>query len=174
MFADPDENIKQFGLREGMHVADLGAGSGFYTLAAAHVVGPGGKVYAVEVQKELMERVQTEAVKVHLTNVEVIWGNIEKPGGTKIADAAVDAVIASNVMFQVPDKPAFVAEIKRILKSGGRVLVIDWTDSFGGLGPLPADIISKENAQAFFHDAGFVFEREIAAGAHHYGLVLKK
>ena len=154
MFADPQGNIEQFGLQDGMIVADLGAGTGAYTIAAARKVMGNGRVYAVEVQKEVLSSLENSVAKEGLSNVEVLWGDIERLGGTKIGDRKVDAVIASNVLFQVEDKKGFVQEIKRILKPEGKVLLIDWQDSFGGMGPQGADIILPDAAKMLFKQEG--------------------
>lgn len=172
MFADPKHIVGQFGLTEGMHVADLGAGAGYYSIAAAGRVGVSGRVYAVEIQQDLMERTAREAKASGFENVEVIWGDVAVQGGTKIADSTLDAVITANVLFQVADKEAFVTEIKRILKPGGRALIIDWAGSFAGMGPQAADVVSKDDARVLFKRLGFAFEREIDAGAHHYGFIV--
>ncbi len=174
MFADPESNISQFELKEGDQVADLGAGSAFYTVAAARKVGEKGRVHALEVQKDLLTRVKHEAEKAHLHNVDIIWANIEKLGGTKLRDRSMDAVIISNVLFQVEDKPIFALEVKRILKPTGRILLIDWSDSFGGMGPKGDALIPKDKAVALFASHGFELEKDISAGAHHYGIILKK
>ena len=173
MFADPISNLKQFGLKDGMSVADLGAGSGAYTFPAAEIVR-NGKVYALEVQKDLLVRITNEAKQRHLSNIHAVWANIEKIGGTKLAERAVDAVIISNVLFQVEDRETFIKEIKRILKTGGRVLLIDWSDTFGGMGPQAEVIIPKETTRTLFENQGFKFESEINAGAHHYGIIFNK
>lgn len=173
-FSDPQKNIDQFGLMEGMRVADLGAGSGAYTLAAARQVGTSGKVYAVEVQKELLSNLKNSATKQGIFNVEIIWGDIERNGATKLKDRVVDAAIVSNVLFQAEDKPGLVAEVKRILKPEGKVLVVDWKESFGGMGPHPDHVISEMEAEKIFEAGGFSIERSISAGEHHYGFVAVK
>src|SRR3989344_2163354 len=142
MFTDPIQNLKQFGLREDMVVADLGAGTGFYSIAAAHMV-PKGKVYAVEVQKDFVTTIRNKAKESHVNNLEVLWGNIEKLGGTKIGDRIVDAVIASNVIFQIEDRDTFIKEVKRILKPQGMLLVVDWSDTSSAVGPGGANVIPK-------------------------------
>jgi len=171
-FSDPEENIKQFHLEEGMIVADLGAGSGAYTRAAAKVVGESGIVYAVEVQKEFLETVAKSAVTERLENIEVIWGDIETIGGTKIDDNKIDAVILSNVLFQVPNKHGLIAETKRILKPKGKILVVDWLDSFGGLGPQPSEVVSPEQAKQLFDEPCFAMGEDIDAGSNHYGFIV--
>lgn len=168
-FSEPEKNIKQFRIDEGDVVADLGAGSGFYSLAIARLVGERGKVYAVEVQKELMKRVKDHAQQERLHNVEVIWGDIEEVEGTKIRTDGVDIVLLSNILFQVEDKPGLINESKRILKPGGRVLIIDWTDSHGGVGPEQSAVITAADARSMFEQQGFVYEGDIEAGSHHYG-----
>ncbi len=174
MFSDPDKNLEQFGLTAHMTVADLGAGSGAYTVAAARRVRDFGKVYAIEVQKDLAIRVKNAASKEGLSNVEAIWGDIERRGGTKLADSSVDAVIASNVLFQLEDKEGSVSEIDRILKPGGKVLVIDWKESYGGMGPEAGAVLSADQAKHLFLAKGFSFEKDIAPGRQHYGFIVKK
>ncbi len=157
-----------------MHVADFGCGSGFYSLAAAHRVGSRGRVAAIDVQKELLDKLQEQARRDHITNIDVIWGDIDEVGGTKLADLSQDAAIASNVLFQSENKDAIASECARIVKSGGLILVIDWSDSFGNLGPHPDHVVTEETATSYFTTAGLTFEERFDAGEHHYGLLFRK
>ncbi len=173
MFSDPLKNLKQLGLHENMIVADLGAGTGFYSIAAAHMV-PHGKVYAIEVVKDYLTTVRHKAIALNLHNLECIWGNIEKVGGTKIKDGIVDVIIVSNVLSHVDHKDKFLAEIKRILKTGGKILFIDWTNWISMVSSNHKKTISKEIAKELFEKNGFAIERDIDAGEHHYGMILKR
>jgi len=172
MFADPVKNLRSFGLEGNNVVADLGAGTGFYAVAAGKMV-PHGKVYAVEVQKDFLTKIKHKVADARLGNVEIIWGDVEKRGGTKIRDRVVDAVIASNILFQVAHKDAFLEEIKRILKPEGRVLLVDWSDR-SSLVHLGDTLILKDKAREMFEEKGFKWERDIDAGEHHYGMILRK
>lgn len=172
MFADPSKNLEELELTRNMVIADLGSGTGFYTIAAAKKIkGGDGRVYSVEVQRELLGHIQEMAKKDGLNNIDYIWGNIEKRGGTKIQDATIDCALASNVLFQVEDRKAFIEETKRILKPGGRVLLIDWSESFGGMGPATNQVVTATNAQALFEASGFKKTKTFEAGAHHYGII---
>ncbi len=173
-FSDPKNNTRQLGLYEGQIVADLGAGIGAYSIEAAKEVGESGRVYAIEVQKELLANIKNKAREEGISNIEVIWGDIERNGKTKIKDDFVDAVIASNILFQVEDSVGFLEEIKRILKQKGKVLIIDWEGSFNGTGPSPKHIISYATARSLFEENGFLFVKNISAGDHHYGFVVVK
>lgn len=172
LFANPMTNVQQMGLVGGMRVADFGSGSGAYTIAAAHVVGHSGKVYSVEVQKDLLTRVKNNAAKEGLDNIDIIWGNFEELGGSKLKDASIDVVIISNVLFQLDHPVNALREAARVLKQYGRIFVIDWSESFGGMGPKPSDVITKEKALEFANQAGLSLLREFKAGAHHYGIIL--
>lgn len=172
MFADPVKIIKQFDLRENTIVADLGAGTGFYTIPAGQIVN-GGKVYAVEINKDYLATISNKINEAHLKNVNIILGDIERKGGTKLGDGVVDAVIASNVLFQVEDKNGFIDEIKRILKTKGRVLIVDHNSDVLS-GKNKARFVEKEKAQKMFEDKGFLLERYIDTGEHHYGMILGK
>ena len=174
MFSDPRHNIEQFGLSDGMIVADFGTGSGFYAMEAARAVAPTGKVYAVDLQKDLLERLKSEADKNNLKNVEIISGDLERIGGSKIRDGSCNAVIASNVLFMIEDKKSFLLEAKRILKTGGKLLLVDWSASFSQMGPHVDHVVYKDDVVKLATAAGFAFEKEIHAGAHHYGIIFRK
>src|SRR3989339_85866 len=155
MFTDPVKNLKAFGLREDMVVADLGAGSGFYTIPLAEMV-PRGKVYAIEIQRDFLTTIRNKANDARLSNVECFLGDVEKMGGTKLKDKIVDAVIASNILFQVENKDKFTEEIKRILKPDGRVLLVDWSSGSSSIGPSLDKIVPKNKAREMFERKGFV------------------
>jgi ubiquinone/menaquinone biosynthesis C-methylase UbiE len=174
MFSDPEKNIAQLSLGEGNYVADFGSGSGFYSFAAAEAVGSTGRVYALDIQKDLLQKVKKEAQARHLANIEIIWSDLDHLGGSKLREASMDAVVLANILFQLENKDNPIQEVKRILKKGGRVLVIDWLSSFGGVGPQAKDVLSKEKSQELFVKHGFVLDREISAGAQHYGFIFRK
>ena len=174
MFSDPERNLNQFVLGSGTTVVDFGAGSGAYSFAASESVGEHGKVYAIDVQKDLLDKLKKEAKERHLSNIETIWSDLDHLGGTKLRDGSIDAVIASNVFFQIENKDNASMEMKRILKKGGRVLLIDWMDSFGGMGPEPKAVFGENKAKELFKKHGFAEDGKIDAGAHHYGIILRK
>lgn len=174
-FSNPQKNVHKFGLREGMHVADFGSGSGHYTLAAASMVGESGRVYAVDIQKDLLKRVKNLSDGERQENIEVIWGDFEEKDSVKIADASLDGVILTNTLFQLERRREAIEEIFRVLKPGGETYVIDWSESFGNMGPRRDDVISAETARALFEEVGFMVDRVLDdVGEHHYGIVFKK
>jgi len=173
MFTNPEQNILHLGLKEGMRVADFGAGSGFHSIAVSKRVGPSGKVYAVEVQKDLVKKLESEIKHLGISNIECIWGDIERLGGTKIADGNMDVVIISNVLFQVEDKLGIIDESRRILRKGGEILLIDWNESYDGIGPKPKNIVSEDMSRSLFEKRGFKYIENISTTDHHYGIIFR-
>ncbi len=173
MFSSPEQNILKLGLTEGMRVADFGAGTGFYSKACSSRVGMTGKIFAIEVQKDLVKKLETELRNWGISNVECIWGDIERKGGTKLSDGSIDAVIISNVLSLAEDRIGLIDEARRILKRGGKVLLIDWTYSFSIDGPKAENLIDEDKAKELFEKRGFVLDERISAGANHYGIIFK-
>lgn len=173
-FSDPAENVERFGITDGMYIADFGSGSGHYSLALAEAVGDSGRVYAIDVQQELLKKVKDLSRAEHRNNIEALWGNVEKLGGSKLREGSVDGVVIANALFQFEDKDAALAEARRILKPKGRLFLIDWSESFGGLGPQPEHVVPADAAKGLAEKAGFAFVNDISAGDHHYGLIFRK
>ena len=173
-FAHPVRNVAALQVEPGMKVADFGAGSGVYTFAIAEALSGSGVVYAVDVQKDLLRRIKNDAQRRGFKNIEILWGDLEEKHGSKIADGALDLVLVSNVLFQLEDKKAAITEAHRVLKPHGRLAIIDWRESYGGLGPVKNDVVDQQAGLELAKKCHFELIREFPAGAHHYGLLLKK
>lgn len=173
-FLNPTKTLLAAKVREGERVADFGAGSGFFTRAAARLVGGKGLVWAVDAHQDMLPRIKKLSLEEGLHNVEVVHGNLERAGGSHLPKDNFDLVIISNILFAVEHKDLVVKEARRILRKGGRVLVIDWSDSFGGMGPHKDMIVSVDHAKTLLELGDFTFLNDIPAGSHHWGVLAKK
>ncbi len=172
MFADPEKILKNFGIADTMIVADFGAGSGFYSIPAAKMA-QNGKVYAIEIQKDFLTTLKDKAEKENVGNIEILWADIEKSAGTRLNDSIVDVVILSNILFQAVHKEKVLEEAYRILKNGGRVLFIDWSE-VSTFSPRKENLIMPTVAREMFKAQKFVYDKDIDAGEHHYGMIFRK
>jgi SAM-dependent methyltransferase len=109
-------------VRRGDTVLDLGAGSGTDTLIAANLVGPQGRVYALDFTPAMISKLRRNIAQAGVSNVEVIEGNAE---AIPLPDASIDVATSNGVLNLVPDKPKAIAEIFRVLRLGGRVQIAD-------------------------------------------------
>lgn len=175
-FSDPVKIIEQVPLFPGQHVADLGVGSGAYTFACAEKIkgDVNSRVFAVDIQKNLLERISSESKERRLEDVRVVWGDLEKPSGSRLRHDSMDVVLLVNTLFQVEHKHGVMQEAYRVLKPGGLLVLIDWSESFGNIGPKQSEIVNFEMAKTYMQEAGFVFDRDIQVGEHHYGAIARK
>ncbi len=173
-FLQPAKALDAVGLHEGMHVADLGAGSGFFTRTAARMVGPTGVVWAVDVNPDLLTRIHNLSRAEGLHNVEIVRGDVEAKKGSHLSDDTFDVAIVSNLLFALEDRVAAAHEVERILRPGGRGVVIDWRDSFGGLGPHPDHVLTVGTARDLFEKVALEYVQDIPAGEYHWGFVVRK
>ncbi len=176
MFTDPVKNLKIFDLRENMVIADLGAGTGFYTIPAGQIVSF-GKVYAIDIERDFLRTIFDKVKELKLENIECLWGDVEKKRGTKLKDEILDAAIASNIFFQIEDKINFINELSRILKKGGKVLFVDKKPNT----ILTNDVsnkffkyLEKDRVLKLFEEKGFSKLKDIDAGLFHHGMILIK
>lgn len=124
-----------FGLTEGMRVADFGCGSGYFAIQMAELVGESGLVTAIDVLDSALDTVRAKVKNAGLTNLETIRSNLEVVGSSGLADGSQDLVLLKNMLFQSTDRPSILREATRVLRAGGRLVVIDWKPGSGGLGP---------------------------------------
>lgn len=173
-FLHPAAAVRAAGIHEGMVVADFGAGSGFFTRAAAREVGESGVVWAVDQNRDLLPRIKNLSAAEGLTNVEVVRGDIEAVGGTGLPEGYFDFCILANVLFMLEHKGECVAELRRVLKKSGGALVVDWSGSHGGLGPHPDHVFGEDAARTLFEKHGFTAGPSLHTGAFHWGFVVRK
>lgn len=171
---DPFNALEKAGIKEEMRVADLGVGAvGHFLFPAAKLVGPKGHVYGVDILKSVLQANQSRAKLSGLDNIEMVWGNLEKIGGSRLPDASMDMALIVNVLHVV-DKATTLREAKRVLATGGILLVIEWKAAGAALGPSAEKRLAKEDAVGAALEAGFRLQKEFDAGPYHYGLVFKK
>ena len=174
-FSDPQKIIEQCDIFPGQHLADLRVGSGAYTLAIAQKIEADTKsrVFAIDIQKDLLSRLDTEAKEKKLSCIHIIWGDIETPEGTRLKAGSINTVLIANTLFQVDERKQLIQEAKRIMHPEGRLIIIDWSESFGNIGPKPDDVVSEETARALCEEVGCIFDRSLDAGEHHYGFIMR-
>lgn len=173
MFSDPEYNVSQFELSPGMTVAEFGCGAGYYSILLAKALHGSGRVYAIDVNDDLLAKVKNAAQKDRVHIIETVRADIEKLGGVHLHDHSVDRVVIANTLFQVKNRPIVLAEAKRILKKNGTLYLIDWRDTYGGIGPHHAEIITESHAKELAERAGFAYYKKMSVGEHHYGLAFK-
>ena len=173
-FLDPKDILKQLNIPPGTVVADFGCGSGFFSLAFAEAVGEEGKINSLDILPSALESVESKAKLQGINNVFPQRVNLEKEGGSKLPEKSMDWVIVKDMLFQNKNKSVILKEAYRILKSEGRMLLVEWNDKEMAIGPEKSLRISKEELRRLSGSQGFEWEKDLDAGDFHYGVVFRK
>jgi ubiquinone/menaquinone biosynthesis C-methylase UbiE len=156
-------------LREDMLVADFGSGSGGWVIPLAKILAK-GKIWAIDVQDEMLSALKSKADAEKLFNIEIKRKNLEQ--GSDIRENSLDLVLITNLLFQVFQKKEILSEAKNILKSGGKLLIIDWICDTR-FGPKE-ERISSEDVIEMAKSLGLNLEKEFSASDYHWGLIFIK
>lgn len=163
----PEDILIKSGLKEGHLIADIGCGIGYFSIPASKIVGSKGKVFACDISSEMLDELRNRIVANGITNIELIQN---KSTSLPLEDNFVDFVLISNVLHEVENKSKFLAELRRILKYGGRLILIDWLDKETEDGPPLSERLSSTEIETLLHMANFVihFKETISDKFHYY------
>lgn len=173
-FMNPQTVVDQLDITEGAVVADFGCGTGYFISPIVKKIGENGIIYALDILVSKLEAVESQAKLAGITNVVAKRVNLEKDGGSKLENDSVDWVILSIMLFQNKFKDVIIKEAVRVMKSGGKILIIEWNKSSASIGPQENLRISKEEVIELAKKAGLNFVSEIAVSDFHYGLIFSK
>ncbi|HYJ06881.1 MAG TPA: methyltransferase domain-containing protein [Chthoniobacterales bacterium] len=139
-----DRVMDLLGIKRGSHVADIGAGSGWFTVRSARRVGTDGSVYAVEINPEYLRHIKRRAKREKLSNIRTVLG---KPDDPMLPRSSVDAVLLLKTYHEIAQPIAFLRRLRPALRSGARLGIIDKSGKGDDHG-VNADVAIKEAAQA--------------------------
>ncbi|UCF19775.1 MAG: class I SAM-dependent methyltransferase [Gemmatimonadota bacterium] len=144
--------IAALAIAEGSSVADVGAGSGYFTEHLAREVGPSGRVYAVDISERALSQLRELANDEGFENVEVVRGEVDDP---KLPEESLDAVLVVDAYHEMTEYSAMLAGMYRSLKPGGRLVMLDH---------VPSDTSLSRSRQTANHDlSSRLAEREVEA-----------
>jgi len=174
-FLDPERILFAAGLGAGHAFADLGAGSGYYSLAGAKIVGEQGVVYSVDVLETALDHIAAESRLKNVRNIKTLACDLEQANACKqIPTGGVDVVLLSNITHQITNRQNLYAECYRMLKTGGKLVVLEWNDHHGPLGPLQTHRVSESDISALAKAASLKPAGKLEVDSYHYGLMFIK
>lgn len=174
-FLDPEKILFQAGLRPGQLVADLGAGSGFFAVASSKMVGETGQVYVVDIMEQALNHLSSEARLKGLRNIHTIRADLEESRACKdIPQGAVDLVILANILHQIKNKQVLLDESYRLLKTGGKLLVIEWNTDPSPIGPRANERVYEPEVLKLAEKSALKKVSRIDADRYHYCFLFAK
>lgn len=173
-FVDPAAVVGRLSVEPGSHVADFGCGSGYFSFEFARRAGAEGAVYALDVLPSALEAVASRAKTLGLSNVLTKRVNLENEQGSGLGTASMDWVIMKDVLLQNQKKDVMLREAARILKPGGRALIMEWNPDESLVGPEKNLRVKPETLRQLITEAGLSVESELNVGGFHYAFIVKK
>jgi predicted methyltransferase len=164
----PDQIMDAMGIADASVVADVGAGSGWFTIKLARRVGPRGVIYAQDVQPEMLNAITRRVQREGLLNVKPILGRGSDP---RLPPRSLDAVLVVDAYHEIEDRITMLANIARSLKPQGRIGVVDFKLDGTGPGPSLEERVSPDVVVKDAERAGLRLTRQEAFLPYQYFLI---
>ena len=165
----PNQVMDALGIADGSHVADLGAGGGWFTIRLARRVGPNGVVYAEDIQPEMIEAIRRRVDREGLRNVRIVRGTARNPA---LPPNDIDAVLIVAVFHEMEDPVALLRNVALSLRANGRVGIVDFKKDGGGPGPPLDERVDADVVLARAREAGLRLIRRETFLPFQYLLIL--
>ena len=167
-YQKPQDVMVALGLRPGEVIADIGAGSGYFTFRLAHHVGHTGKIYAVDVSPNMILHINRRIRESKATNVVSILADPDDP---LLPDASVNRFFFSNSWHHIENQTKYLSLMKKMLKPGGEIIIIDFHKKELAVGPPMAMKIARGDLIKQMESNGFRLTREHTSLPYQYFLV---
>ena len=154
----PAEALALIGIRSGMVVADVGAGSGYMTTRIARLVGPSGKVFANDIQPAMLRILREKAAAEQLSNIDIVLGT---ETDARLPSGAIDLALMVDVYHELWHPREMLQSIRRSLKPDGRLVLVEYRKEDPRIPIAPTHRMSVADARAEVEAEGFRFERVI-------------
>ena len=164
----PADVVAAIGAAPGMGVADIGAGTGYFSPHLAAAVGPQGRVVALDIEPTLIAHMQARAGREATPQVEARLTTATDPG---LRPAEADRVLTVDTYHHIADRTAYFSAVKAGVKPGGKLVIVDFKKEETPMGPPVAERLTPEQVAAELSGAGFTLEREVDALPYQYILV---
>ncbi|MBU2566831.1 methyltransferase domain-containing protein [Patescibacteria group bacterium] len=172
---NPFKLLERVGIRQGWNVADMGCGAiGHFVLPAAQLVGSEGRVYAVDISRDVLEHVDRVAKQQQFFNIQTVWSDMDVYGATRIDPGTLDLCLLINNLYVSQNRAACIRELARLTKPGGRIVIVEWKATATPIGPPEDHRLTPEQSQAICQSPYLEFLDEIEVGHSHYGLLYER
>jgi len=168
---NPELALDAIGIRQGMVVADIGAGTGYFSLRLAKRVGPAGKVYANDIQPEMLRRLRENADKAKLKNIETVPGTDVDP---KLPAGQMDIVLLVDVYHEFSQPQKMLRKIRDALKPSGRLVLLEYRKEDPSVPILTVHKMSVEEVRKELQAERFIFSQAIESLPRQHILILTR
>jgi len=167
-YQKPHEVLMSLGFKEGETIADIGAGSGYFAFRFAQHVGDSGRVYAVDISPDMILHMNQRIRDMKVKNMVTV---LSAPDDPMLMDGSIDRFFLCEVWHHIQDKTKYLALMKKMLKPGGQVIMIDFQKKELPVGPPDEMKIARDDVIKQMEAAGFQLHKENTFLPYHYFLI---
>ncbi len=167
----PHETLGKLGYKKGDAMADIGCGTGLFTIPAAAISGEEAKIYAIDVSEEMLAEVEKRAENAGFHNIMTVKSD---EYDFKLDNEVVDFVLICAVLHEIDNQKRFILEAQRVCRPGGTVSVIEFNEIETGFGPPLSDRLPRNQVIELLNGAGFINASEKDISEAFYAVTAKK
>jgi len=176
MFLNPSKILEQIENYHFIKVGEFGIGSGIFSEALYKKTIPQGELFLFDIRPEIIKKIYENFKEKDflLEKIHFLSTNLENENATKLKDGLLDLIVISQTLFQSKNPENILKEAKRVTTKNGRILIIDWKESFQGIGPQKENLVKEEKVKKIAQKLDLKLDRKLDAGKFHYALLFKK
>jgi ubiquinone/menaquinone biosynthesis C-methylase UbiE len=164
---DPKKILEKIGLKANDILVDFGSGAGFYTIEAAKIVGNSGKVFAIDINRDILDHLKQKAIDSGLRNIYGIKTDLEKEDSTGLDEGSTDVALMMNLLYLIKNKEILLKGVHKILKPNGKLIVMEWSEK-GKLNMLEREqVVKNKEIKDLATKVGFKKVMTFEAGLSH-------
>lgn len=154
----PEEVVRNLMLKPGDVIADIGAGTGYFTRRFAEAVGRRGKAFGLDIEPAMVEYMREDARKLNLENYVP---RLVKSGDPELNPQSVNVIFMCNTLHHIEDRVKYLSRLLKSLKPNGRVVIVDYYKRTLPVGPSPAIKLARDEVIREFQEAGYRLKRSL-------------
>ncbi len=167
--------LNKIAIKEGQTIAELGCGHfGHFVFPVAKLIGKNGTLYAIDILPFVLDEIKRRAHTENFPQIKTIWSNLEIFKGTKIEASSVDTALMINILSQSEKKVEIIREAVRMLKTGGKLLIVDWKSDDLLFGPKLEYRVKTEALKQAAPKLSLTIIEEFEVGTNYHAFILKK
>lgn len=148
----PEDTLIKAGLTNKDIFIDIGCGIGYFSIPASKIIGPSGKVFALDTSEKILDELKRRILQNKISNIEPI---LSVPYDFHLTQDTGTFALMSNVLHEIEDKVTFLKETNRVLKSGGTLCIIEWQKKETDRGPPLEERVSKSEIKELMEQTNF-------------------
>lgn len=167
----PSQTLLTLGLKQGDRIADIGCGIGYFTIPALEIVGPHGRVYALDTSELLLQELKRRLTVEQLKRVQLIKTEEYHLG---VPPESVTFAFMSAVLHEIDNRSRFLREVRKIMTPKGRLAIVEWEKKVGKLGPPYVHRLGKEEVEGLLTELKYRVVQRIDIQGELYAFVAMK